>query len=316
MPATPIRRTVGRRKKGRAIDGVVLLDKAYGVSSNRALQQVRRAFDARKAGHTGSLDPLATGLLPICFGEATKLSSYLLSADKRYRVTASLAGETATGDLEGEIIATSDAEMPSDEALVCRLANFIGRQQQIPPMYSALKVNGRPLYAYARAGGTVERASRTIHVHDIQLVAAQAGAFTLDVAVSGGTYVRTLVEDIARSWGGRAHVSALRRTAVGPLGQETGLAMITQEAIDEISSDAERPDWLLPVSRLVAHWPTAVLDVDQSRRMSQGQSLAAADWPAGDAIRLIDASGRMIGLGHRESEGSLRPLRLFARPVD
>lgn len=306
---------MARRNKGRAVNGVVLLDKALGVSSNHALQQVRRTLDAQKAGHTGSLDPLATGLLPICLGEATKLSSYLLSADKRYRVTAAVGAETTTGDREGTFTEYADAAMPGEASLKKYLAGFVGTQTQVPPMYSALKVNGKPLYAYARAGESVAREPRPITVHDITLVSVEPDHFTLDVSVSGGTYVRTLVEDIARSWDGRAHVAALRRTGVGTLGRE--LPMVTQEQIADAAGEhllAEPPSWLLPVSTLMADWPRADLAPEQAERLGQGQALAAADWPCAEPIRLDDAWGRVLGLGRRLDDGRLAPLRLFASP--
>ena len=202
---------MGRRKRGQDIDGVVLLDKPVGCSSNAALQRVRRALDARKAGHTGSLDPLASGLLPVCLGEATKVSSYLLAADKTYRVTALHGAQTATGDREGNIVARSDVAMPDRDALESILAGFIGPQQQIPPMYSALKKDGKRLYEHARAGETVEREPRDITVHANELIDCDAHSFTLETRVSSGTYIRTLVEDIAATWQGVAHVGSLHR---------------------------------------------------------------------------------------------------------
>ena len=312
---------MARRKKGRALDGVVLLDKPYGVSSNDALQQVRRLLNAQKAGHTGSLDPLATGLLPLCFGESTKLSSYLLSADKHYRVTASLAHETETGDIEGQVTEYANVALPSPEWLHDLLTGFVGQLEQIPPMYSALKVDGKPLYAYARAGETVERAPRPVTVHALDLVSfdEKTATMTLDVSVSGGTYVRTLVEDIARSWGGRAHVTALRRTGVGHL--FAGRQMV---AFSQIASDCQDPNvpdgtalpaWLLPVSQLLAGWVHIDLDEAQAGRIGMGQTLGGyPDLPAG-AIRLNGPDGRVIGLGQHKPPNGLSPLRLFSRPL-
>ncbi|RJS92710.1 tRNA pseudouridine(55) synthase TruB [Salinisphaera sp. Q1T1-3] len=307
---------MGRRRKGHAIDGVVLLDKAYGVSSNTALQNVRRRLNAAKAGHTGSLDPLATGLLPVCLGEATKLSSYLLSADKHYRVTAALGAETTTGDLEGEVTIRGEASLPDESELAATVAAFTGPQSQIPPMYSALKVDGKPLYQYAREGVTVARSPRPITVHDLRVVRAAADQVTFDVAVSGGTYVRTLIEDMARHWGGRAHVVALHRTCVGHLG--AALPTVSQARIDD-DVEAEGPlaafDWLLPVSTLLADWPAITLTENQAARLGHGQTVRDVDTPAAAAIRLDQPDGRVLGLGQPAGGGGIAPLRLFARPL-
>ncbi|HET7313630.1 tRNA pseudouridine(55) synthase TruB [Salinisphaera sp.] len=304
---------MARRKRGRDIDGVILLDKPLGLSSNRALQRVRRAYDARKAGHTGSLDPLATGLLPICLGEATKLSSHLLQSDKHYRVTARLGSETTTGDAEGEICRTSAVPVPTGGDLDRLLAGFIGEQTQIPPMYSALKIDGKPLYEYAREGRTVERAPRPIAVHTLDLVDVGTTHLTLDVAVTGGTYVRTLVEDMARAWGGCAHVAALRRTRVGQLGVDE--PMIELEKIENAARDEpeQLASWLRPVSALVADWPVARLDAAQTHAILHGQRVAGP-WPVRDCLlRIESADGRMLGFGYCEQAGELRPKRLFAR---
>tara|TARA_B100002049_G_scaffold209853_1_gene171969 strand:- start:15437 stop:16372 length:936 start_codon:yes stop_codon:yes gene_type:complete len=311
---------VARRKKGRAIDGVVLLDKPYGGSSNRALQKVRRLLNAQKAGHTGSLDPLATGLLPICLGEATKLSAYLLSADKRYRVTADLRFETATGDIEGEPTEYSQVNPPESQVLADILSRFVGDSAQIPPMYSALKVDGKPLYAYARAGEYVERSPRPITVSECTLAAYEPArqTLTLDVAVSGGTYVRTLVEDIARAWGGRAHVSALRRTGVGSL-----VATNSMTSMADIERDCGGPDaaaalpaWLRPVSTMLAGWPTVLLEASEAERIGMGQTLGGYSSLADGAICLKSPQGQIIGLGQHKPPNGLAPLRLFSRPLD
>lgn len=310
----PQTRIVARRKRGRDVDGVVLLDKPLGLSSNQALQRVRRAFDARKAGHTGSLDPLATGLLPVCLGEATKLSAYLLEADKYYRVTARLGAETTTGDGEGEISRRSDAATPVGAALDTVLAGFVGEQTQIPPMYSALKVAGKPLYEYAREGRTIERQPRSITVRKLDVVAASADTLTLDVAVSSGTYVRTLVEDIARSWGGCAHVAALRRLRVGALGADQ--SMVDLDRIEEAAAGDEPAalqSWLRPISALMADWPAASLNAEQAQAIRQGQAVYG-EWPRPDGLlRLESPGGKLLGIGCCEQDGMLRPKRLFAR---
>lgn len=305
---------MARRKRGQDIDGVILLDKPYGLSSNHALQRVRRALDARKAGHTGSLDPLATGLLPICLGEATKLSSYLLEADKHYRVTASVGHETTTGDAEGEISRCSDRPAPDDAAWAALLAGFEGAQMQIPPMYSALKVDGKPLYAYAREGKIIERAPRPITVHQIRHIARDAYGFTLDVSVSSGTYVRTLVEDIARAWGGCAHVTALRRTRVGALGRDE--PMIALAAIEDAAArdPAALTAWLRPISMLIADWPLVRLDAEQTDAIMHGRSVHGGWRVDNELIRLQSVDGLLLGLGECQAPGMLRPKRLFARP--
>lgn len=307
--------TMGRRKRGRDVDGVVLLDKPVGCSSNAALQRTRRAFDARKAGHTGSLDPLASGLLPVCFGEATKVSGYLLHADKRYRVTAVVGAETSTGDREGEITRQSDAKVPDAAAFKALLARFLGPQQQTPPMYSALKKDGKRLYEYARAGQEVERAPRDIVVHAIDCLETEAEAFTLDVRVSGGTYIRTLVEDIARAWDGRAHVGALRRIGVGDLG--TTLPMVELDIL-EARAEAGEPlaDWLYPVSTVLSGWPRVCLDEVQARAIGHGRTIAAPASHAApvDAVCLTGENGELYGFGCIDAEGMLSPRRLFARP--
>lgn len=304
---------MGRSKRGLAIDGVVLLDKPLHLSSNDALQKVRRLFNARKGGHTGSLDPLASGLLPICFGEATKLSSYLLSAPKCYEVTASVGFETETGDREGAPSEHSDTAVPERDAFVELLKSFSGAQTQIPPMYSALKVNGKPLYAYARAGETIERAPRAIMVHSLECTARTTDSFALVLTVSGGTYVRTLVEDIARAFGGRAHVAALRRTGVGPLGRD--LPMVTLAALEEAAGDS-RNDWLHSLDLLVSDWPSVSLDCDQTTAIGYGQRIACppvkGDVSPDSLLRIDSQDAGMIGVGFIDEQGRLAPKRLFS----
>ncbi|MCG8011081.1 MAG: tRNA pseudouridine(55) synthase TruB, partial [Candidatus Thiodiazotropha weberae] len=201
-----------RRNRGRNINGVLLLDKPQGMTSNKALQEVKFLYKAAKAGHTGSLDPLATGLLPICFGEATKLSAFLLDADKRYLVKVKLGETTTTADAEGDVVETSDPSGVTEDALRETMAEFLGEQQQLPPMYSAIKHNGERLYKLARQGIEVEREPRTIHIHGIDLLSFDLPEFEMDVRCSKGTYVRTLAEDIGKRLGCGAYVSGLRRT--------------------------------------------------------------------------------------------------------
>lgn len=304
---------MARRKRGADINGLILLDKPQGLSSNHALQRVRRAYNARKAGHTGSLDPLATGLLPVCLGEATKLSAYFLASDKHYRVTAHLGWTTTTGDAEGQVCAYNNVSTPDQAALQAYLNTFLGAQQQIPPMYSALKVNGKPLYQYAREGRTIEREPRDITVYAIALLACDAQTMTLDVSVSSGTYIRTLVEDIARAWGGCAHVSALRRTGVGALRDQD---MISLERIEDDAQARQLAQYLQPVSSLMVDWPVSRLNEQQSWRIQRGQTLWAAGWPVEQLLRLENPQGQLLGIGVSSPAGDIKPKRLFVRPQD
>lgn len=305
---------MGRRKKGRDVDGVLLLDKPLGCSSNAALQRARHLFDARKAGHTGSLDPLASGLLPLCFGEATKLSSWLLHADKRYRVTADLRFSTDTGDREGQPVQHAETAPPSAAELGPILQCFIGEQEQIPPMYSALKRDGRPLYELARSGVEVEREARAITVFAIDVRAYADDALTLDVAVSRGTYVRTLVEDIARSWGGAAHVSALRRTGVGAFDDRNMLAFDVLEQQAE-AGPAALERLLLPASQALADWPAVTLNADNVAAIGYGRAVStdAGSSVAPGKVRIMDGASGFLGLGELDASGIVTPKRMFTR---
>ncbi len=206
---------MARRRQGLPVNGVLLLDKPAGMSSNHALQRVRRLFQAQKAGHTGTLDPMATGLLPVCFGEATKFSSYLLDADKCYRTYVRLGEITDTGDAEGAVVERRSVAGFTDTDIERALASFRGEIKQVPPMYSALKHQGRPLYELARQGKTIERAPRPVTVYDMRLLGRDASGFELEVACSKGTYIRTLAEDIGHALGCGAHITALRRLRTG-----------------------------------------------------------------------------------------------------
>lgn len=304
---------MARRKKGRDIDGVVLLDKPLGCSSNAALQRTRRAFDARKAGHTGSLDPLATGLLPVCLGEATKLSSYLLHARKRYRVTACHGFETETGDREGRPTRRAVVALPQAEEIKSVLAGFMGQQQQIPPMYSALKHEGRRLYEMARNGQTVPRAPRDITVSALTLIARDPESFILEAEVSGGTYIRTLVEDIAASWGGRAHVGALRRISVGDLGAQRAMTPLDVIETRALAGD-DLGDLLLPSSTLIEGWPTIQLDKTAIEDVCHGRPTPApVNGESQGMLQLCGRAGELFGLGYCDDEGRIVPKRIFAR---
>ena len=256
----------GRQKLvRRPVHGVLLLDKPLGLSSNDALQKAKRLFRAEKAGHTGTLDPLATGLLPLCFGAATKFSQVSLDADKRYTATLQLGTTTTTGDAEGAVVETRAVDV--DEArLAAACAGLVGSISQLPPMYSALKHEGRALYDYARAGIEVERQPRQVKVHAIDILGGEDGRWILDVRCSKGTYIRTLAEDIGRSLGCGAHLAALRRTGSGPLTLAGAVTLEQLAALDETARDA----LLLPADQLLADWPLLRLAADDAGRFLSG----------------------------------------------
>jgi tRNA pseudouridine55 synthase len=288
-------------------DGILLLDKPQGLSSNAALQRVRRAFGRVKAGHTGSLDPLATGMLPICLGEATKVAGYLLEGDKRYRFTANFGARTATGDLEGEIVERCPVPANLQAALAAVLPQFHGEIQQIPPMYSALKQGGEPLYKLARQGLEVERAARTLHIYELQLHEVQDDQATLTVSCSKGTYVRTLAEDLARAIGSCAHLGALRREAVEPFLVQS---MVTLENLET----APQAVPLLAADLALPHFAAANLTGEEARRLAQGQAVAIAAQAPG-LVRCYGPGSRFVGIGAVQADSPLfarlQPVRLF-----
>lgn len=288
--------------------GILLLDKPQGLSSNAAMQRVRHAFGRIKAGHTGSLDPLATGVLPICLGEATKVAGYLLDGDKEYEFVARFGTRTATGDLEGEVVETAPVPEDLADRLRATLPAFLGPQQQVPPMYSALKREGQPLYKLARQGIEVERAAREIRILSLQLLDCAAGEARLRVRCSKGTYVRTLAEDLARAVGTCAHLGYLRRTAVAPF---EGLAMHRLEDIQ--ANPAAIP--LLPPDAALPHLPPVSLEEGMASRLRMGQSvpLPAAgthSLPPGLA-RAYGPGGAFLGIGEILPGAVLKPVRLF-----
>jgi tRNA pseudouridine55 synthase len=288
-------------------DGILLLDKPLGMSSNAALQRVRRLLGGCKAGHAGSLDPLATGMLPLCLGEATKIAGEILSRRKRYRFTIQLGTRTATGDREGEVVERQPLPGGWQGALAPVLERLIGPGQQVPPMYSALKRDGRPLYALARAGVTVERQPRDIEIFELSAVALLQDGVELDVLCSKGTYVRTLAEDIARSLGTCGHLAALRRNWVEPFQEQP---MQTLEAVTGSCEDGRGPTLLAPDLPL-AHLPAAELQAWQSERIGHGQEIVLVhSLPAG-RVRLYDAGRRFLGIGESDGRGAIRPRRLF-----
>jgi tRNA pseudouridine55 synthase len=300
-----------RRNRGRNISGVLLLDKPIGMTSNKALQEVKFLYKAAKAGHTGSLDPLATGLLPICFGEATKLSAFLLDADKRYRVRVKLGETTTTADAEGEILETKDPSGVSEADLSQALESFKGEQQQLPPMYSAIKHNGERLYKLARQGVEVEREPRTIQIHALELLSFDLPEFELDVHCSKGTYVRTLAEDIGKQLGCGAHVIGLRRTGVGPYDDQS---MLTLEAVQSAFGDKrfeEMDNWLLPLESALSQWPEVNLTPDAAFYMQQGQPILVPNAPTSGWVRLYANQSDFLGVGQILDDGRVAPKRLM-----
>lgn len=289
----------------RPLDGVLLFDKPLELSSNTALQKVRRLFNAEKAGHTGTLDPLATGLLPVCFGEATKFTISLLDADKRYRATVRLGQRTTTGDAEGEVIEARPVAV--DRAQVsAAMDKFIGEIRQLPPMHSALKHQGKPLYEYIRKGETVERELRTVYIHELVLERLEGEVLEFSVLCSKGTYVRTLAEDIGEALGCGGHLIALRRTAIGGFSLDHSYTLEQLEAMDEMGRDA----CLLPPDTLVQGVPSLELDAIQASRLAMGQRLGLRDGHP-DGKRRLYADGRFIGLGELVG-GRLAPSRLLS----
>lgn len=287
------------------INAVLLLDKASGVTSNRALTLVKRLFDAAKAGHCGTLDPLATGLLPVCFGEATKFSRFMLDAEKTYEATLRLGETTTSGDCEGEITRVAPVHCGARE-IENVLERFVGSQTQIPPMLSALKHNGAPLYALARRGQHVERAPRPITISRIRLIEFDAADVKIEVACSKGTYIRVLAEDIGVALGCGAHLKALRRTAAGALTLERAYTL------QELQETAERESKLLPLDTFVRGVPSVVLDDSQVLRLRQGQIVAHSHPPIGGALRCYDQTGRFLGVGTCDPPGQLKATRLLA----
>ncbi len=274
----------------RPLDGVLLFDKPLQLSSNTALQKVRRLFHAEKAGHTGTLDPLATGLLPICFGEATKFSTGLLDADKTYRALIKLGQTTTTGDAEGEITSSCDVAL-DEEQVRAALHNFSGEIIQVPPMHSALKHQGKPLYEYIRKGVTIEREGRTVTIHELVLERFAGDEMEISVRCSKGTYVRTLAEDIGQALGCGAHLHGLRRTAIADFRLENAYTLDQLEAMDMPERDA----CLLPLDCMLQDMPMLELDAVQVTRMAQGQRLGIdTDLPDGK-VRLYGA-GKFIGV--------------------
>lgn len=302
-----------RKKSGRDLTGILIVDKPSGVTSNRVLQIVKRLFQANKAGHTGTLDPLASGVLPICLGEATKLSTHLLDADKIYQVTCRLGIATNSGDSDGEVIAEQPIPVFTDESLSLLLTDFTGLQTQIPPMFSALKHQGQPLYKLARQGIEIERKARQITIYDLQLLAVTSDSFTLEVACSKGTYIRTLVQDIAAAMGSCGHVSMLRRTAAAGYDLSQAIPLSSLEILAEQAEISLLDKQLLPAVDALPDWPLVVLDSQQTRQLYFGQPATHFPLESSADIRLLDDAGEFIGLAQIDDNGVITAKRLFVR---
>lgn len=303
--------TRGGRRRYEEIDGLLLLNKPPGMTSNRALQTVRRLLNAKKAGHTGSLDPSATGMLPLCFGEATKVCAFLLDADKTYRVTARLGTATNTGDADAsETIATADVPELSFDEWNDILQGFMGESMQIPPMYSALRKDGRRLYELARKGETIEREPRPIRIDRISLLEAVGSRLVFRVSCSKGTYIRALVEDIARAAGTVGHTWRLHRETVGDFesGDMVDLAVLEAQAEDD---RAGLIAGLLPPDTALAGMPEVKLAAADATRFSGGQALPAAAIGQAALVRVYVAGGAFLGVGELSTDGMLAPRRVF-----
>lgn len=301
------------KKKGRDVHGVFLLDKSQGVSSNDIMQKVKRLFNANKAGHTGALDPLATGMLPICLGEATKFSQFLLEADKRYRVIAKLGERTDTSDADGQVVQRREVKVDTSDILVA-LEAFRGEILQVPTMFSALKHNGKPLYEYARAGITVEREARPITIFELLFVEYQAPYLTLEVHCSKGTYIRTLVDDLGEALGCGAHVTMLRRLAVADYPVEKMMSLEALQNLAENQPLVELDQLLLPMDSAVARLPSLDLTDEQTKAVGFGQRVKF-DNPQGiyGQVRLFSAEKLFLGIAEITADNVIRPSRMVNR---
>lgn len=301
---------MAKRKKGRSIDGIVILDKAIGISSNRALQEVKRIFDAQKAGHTGSLDPLATGVLPLCLGEATKVSQFLLDSDKKYRAKLKLGVRTDSGDSEGNILESCADFEVSEQQIEEALTPFKGEIEQVPPMYSALKVNGVPLYKMARKGQTIEREPRRITVYSIEMTAFEGDELELEIACSKGTYIRTIADDLGQALGCGAHIIALRRTQAGAFTEADCVTTETLKEEFESGGLSVIDDHLIPMDKAIADLPEVILPSITASFIKNGQPVLVRHLPEEGLVRLYEEE-QFIGIGCIDDDGKVAPRRLI-----
>ncbi len=299
-----------RKSQKQPVNGVLLFDKPAGIGSNGALKRVKHLLSAAKGGHTGSLDPMATGLLPLCFGKSTKIAGYFLDADKCYRTRVKLGETTDTGDCDGEV--TKRREVDFDEGQLREvLGGFIGEQDQIPPMYSAVKVKGQRLYKYARQGIEVERQARRVTVHSLELISFSDTEIDIEVSCSRGFYVRVLAEDIGERLGCGGHVAVLRRIGVGQLSVEHS---ITLDQIEQIESIEERRQKLIQSDEALSHIPSISLSLDAAYYLCRGQAVRASKLPDNGIVRLYESSIGFIGIGESLGDGRVAPKRLFHTP--
>ncbi|MGA8258617.1 MAG: tRNA pseudouridine(55) synthase TruB [Arenicellales bacterium] len=296
------------RQRGRKVDGILLLDKPAGLTSNAALQEVKRAFSAAKAGHTGSLDPIATGLLPICFGEATKLSGFFLSADKRYRAGFRLGVATETGDSEGAVTRRSRVDL-DDQDIERVMAGFRGEFEQVPSMYSAIKKDGKPLYELARQGIEVERQPRPVKVYSLEWRRLEDDRLAVDLHCSSGFYVRSLAQDVGDALGCGAHVDTLSRTAVGEFKLEDAVSLDRIRELRERRAGLD--ELLIPGDRGLQHLPGVVLSSDAAYYLVRGQAVRAASLPRSGLVRLYAEEAGFLGVGKVLGDGRVAPKRLF-----
>lgn len=292
----------------RAVQGILLLDKPLGISSNDALQRVKRLYRAEKAGHTGNLDPLATGLLPICFGQATKLSGQLLDSDKAYTATIRFGEQSETGDAEGAIIARSDASQLTRDQLEAVLPQFLGAIRQIPPMYSAIQKNGVRLYELARQGETVEREAREVTIHELRVIAFSPASTVLHVRCSKGTYIRTLAEDIAKAMGQVAHLTGLRRTAVTPFSSER---MLSWEQLEALAAQGEQAldAQLLDAAHALVGWTQIVVNDIRAHQLSRGMVIRVPAAPRATSLAVLGPNQALLCLAESDEEGYVAPKR-------
>lgn len=308
---------MGRRRKRkpheRDVHGILLLDKPAGITSNDALQKIKRLYRAARAGHTGSLDKPATGMLPLCLGEATKISSYLLNADKTYVAVAKLGEVTSTADAEGEILETRQVPEFNQQQLEKVIAQFVGDIEQVPPMYSALKVDGQRLYKLAYQGLEVERKSRPVTIHQVDLLHFDKDSFAIQVRCSKGTYIRTLVEDIGQALGCGAHVSSLRRLSTGPFNEAQ---MVSMETIEDLAKEGEEGDaaldqLLVPGDSALEHLAEVNLSEEMTYYLCLGQAVSVPQAPTDGLVRIYDHNRAFIGIGTILDDGRVAPKRLL-----
>lgn len=299
-----------RQRRGRWVQGILLLDKSEGLGSNEALQQVKQLFRARKAGHTGSLDRLASGLLPICFGEATKVSGFLLNADKQYRAVLRLGNKTTTGDAEGEVVHCAPVRDLSEQEVLAVLEKFKGTTEQIPPMHSAIKFQGQRLYQLAQKGLVVDRKPRKVIIHRLCLLGLEPQRLHIEVSCSKGTYVRTLAQDIGDTLGCGAYVQTLRRIGSGPFGDKQMVSLDALRALAEQGLE-ELDRTLLPMETAVADWPGVNLSEEVAYYLRRGQPVLVPHAPTQGWVKIYEEPRNFLGVGEVLDDGRIAPRRLI-----